>query len=223
MRLVYLIDNNIFNIRNDIINIITIENPPLYYSMMQSLLEQAEGFGDKWTAFYGDEQNDFSKCCDVISSISDLTLANKTLQKPLLKYLCSNIEESKLCEEIIEYHSNGVKLIDTLRESCDFLLEYDEELFLPDLLKYYNVRLEPLDGTFVERLIKYISTVRMLTGKDCFIFIGCRGYLCEDDFAYLNKWIKYQGIHIVIFEYIQGGIKCNYNGYTIDNDLCMIY
>ena len=60
-------------------------------------------------------------------------------------------------------------------------------------------------------------------GKDIFILVSCLQYMTDEDLIYLDEFVKYRGIKILLIEREEKNLKVHINKYIIDKDICEIY
>ena len=53
--------------------------------------------------------------------------------------------------------------------------------------------LSETEESFCEKLIDFLKI-------DMFFVVGCKGYLSEKDYEYLQEWVRYQEITLVLVE-----------------------
>ena len=58
---------------------------------------------------------------------------------------------------------------------------------------------------------------------DVFFVVGCKGYLKEKDYEYLQEWTRYQQITLVLIECDEDRLPLWMNKYIIDRDKCVIH
>ena len=58
---------------------------------------------------------------------------------------------------------------------------------------------------------------------DVFFVVGCKGYLKEKDYEYLQEWTRYQQITLVLIECDEDRLPLGMNKYIIDRDKCVIH
>lgn len=223
MKLSYKPYNILFDLETTRLNSIVIEEPRLYGKMVESLYRQMDKLEESWALLKGGDLLHLNKTCELILSPLDLRFDSKPLQKKLLDCLAAEVEESDIYEKIISIHAKIVSLLDEVRDCSAFSVAFSEELVLKDYLKWHDVHLKNPEGSFVERLIEYMDTVRELTGKYLYLLVGCADYLPREDYIHLEKWVQYQEIYVIFLGSRQLESGIDVNEYIIDSDLCEIH
>lgn len=80
---------------------------------------------------------------------------------------------------------------------------------------------EPI-GSFVERIVEYISVMSKLMGKQIFILVGCAHYIDNDEYKLLQKHVAHENVAVLTVEGRQNTLKNPGNQYIMDVDLCEI-
>ena len=56
-----------------------------------------------------------------------------------------------------------------------------------------------------------------------FFVVGCKGYLSEKGYEYLQEWVRYQEITLVLVESDENQLPSGINKYILDRDGCVIH
>lgn len=86
-----------------------------------------------------------------------------------------------------------------------------------------GVQLKQPEGRFVERLIDYGTTVKQLLDKQVFVLANCAAYLTAEDYVYLQQWLQYEEVYVILLEQSQHPLYFPIHEVIIDTDLCEIY
>ena len=86
-----------------------------------------------------------------------------------------------------------------------------------------GVQLKQPEGRFVERLIDYGTTVKQLLDKQVFVLANCAAYLTAEDYVYLQQWLQYEEVYVILLEQSQHPLHFPIHEVIIDTDLCEIY
>ena len=192
------------------------EDSEQYTGLIQKLWNQIHKV-EETLLLYGAENEllDMSKQCDLLFSIRDLSLQNSRIQKKLITYLAEEIQMSELYDKMVE---NQAELLQIMEEIKNF-----SEYHIADILKYVGVKLLETEGSFCEKLIDYMKISYDFLKIDVFFVVGCKGYLKEKDYEYLQEWTRYQQITLVLIECDEDRLPLGMNKYIIDRDKCVIH
>lgn len=188
-------------LETDRINVLVLEDSEQYTEMIQELWNQIHKV-EETLFLYGAENEllDMSKRCDILFSIKDLSLQNSRIQKKLTTYLAEEIQMSELYDKIVENQAELLRIMDDIKNLSEYLICMNEEYNVVDILKYLGVKLSETQGSFCEKLIDYMKISYDFLKIDVFFVVGCKGYLKEKDYEYLQEWTRYQQITLVLIE-----------------------
>ena len=211
-------------LETDRINVLVLEDSEQYTEMIQELWNQIHKV-EETLFLYGAENEllDMSKRCDILFSIKDLSLQNSRIQKKLTTYLAEEIQMSELYDKIVENQAELLRIMDDIKNLSEYLICMNEEYNVVDILKYLGVKLSETQGSFCEKLIDYMKISYDFLKIDVFFVVGCKGYLKEKDYEYLQEWTRYQQITLVLIECDEDRLPLGMNKYIIDRDRCVIH
>ena len=211
-------------LETDRINVLVLEDSEQYTEMIQELWNQIHKV-EETLFLYGAENEllDMSKRCDILFSIKDLSLQNSRIQKKLTTYLAEEIQMSELYDKIVENQAELLRIMDDIKNLSEYLIGMNEEYNVVDILKYLGVKLSETQGSFCEKLIDYMKISYDFLKIDVFFVVGCKGYLKEKDYEYLQEWTRYQQITLVLIECDEDRLPLGMNKYIIDRDRCVIH
>ncbi|CUP57653.1 CRISPR type II-A/NMEMI-associated protein Csn2 [Anaerostipes hadrus] len=206
------------------INAVILEDSEQYTKMIQELWNQIHKI-DETLFLYGEENDllDMSKQCDLLFSIRDLSLQNSRIQKKLITYLAEEIQMTELSDKVVKNQSELLQVAEDIKNLSEYPICVNEKYNMTDILKYLGVKLSETDGTFCEKLIDYMKISYDFLKIDIFFVVGCKGYLKEKDYEYLQEWIRYQQITLVLIESDEDRLPSDVNKYIIDRDRCVIH
>ena len=211
-------------LETDRINVLVLEDSEQYTEMIQELWNQIHKV-EETLFLYGAENEllDMSKRCDILFSIKDLSLQNSRIQKKLTTYLAEEIQMSELYDKIVENQAELLRIMDDIKNLSEYLICMNEEYNVVDILKYLGVKLSETQGSFCEKLIDYMKISYDFLKIDVFFVVGCKGYLKQKDYEYLQEWTRYQQITLVLIECDEDRLPLGMNKYIIDRDRCVIH
>lgn len=206
------------------INAIVLEDSEQYTEMIQKLWNQIHKV-EETLFLYGTENEllDMNKRCDILFSIRDLNLQNSRIQKKLISYLAEEIQMTELYDKIVENQAELLRVMEDIKNLSEYPICMNEEYNMIDILKYFGVKLSETEGSFCEKLIDYMKISYDFLKIDVFFVIGCKGYLKERDYEYLQEWTRYQQITLVLIECDEDRLPLGMNKYIIDRDRCVIH
>lgn len=113
--------------------------------------------------------------------------------------------------------------MEEIKNLSEYPICLNEDYNIADILKYVGVKLLETEGSFCEKLIDYMKISYDFLKIDVFFVVGCKGYLKEKDYEYLQEWTRYQQITLVLIECDEDRLPLGMNKYIIDRDKCVIH
>lgn len=223
MRIVYNRLNECFDLRNDMLNFITVENVRYFEDLVVSVYEQIKKKNVRLGFYINNKEEALHKCADIICSPMDINYDKKELQKKLAEMLIKEIQINDMETGLVELHSEFVSAFEKVQEISEFDIDFSDDFELLRLIKEYDIHLKEPEGCFAEKLLEYIGTVRNLLNKEVFVLINCSAYLNDEDCLHISRWAVYQEVYILFINSYQKKLNIEVNEYIIDTDLCLLH
>lgn len=221
MRFIYYPSNLDFQLENDQINFLIIENSKELLAIQQALIESYDNKGESIGLIQENEPCGFNKNACLLMSIRDIDYSNRSLQKNLIKTLVTDTQTSELSEELLEVRGKLIEIIDNISFTSDFEIEYDE-INLDSLFKTLKVRFKVDEEDFVSKLVDYIKVNHRLLDKEVFVLSSMTAVFTEEELNYLLEFAIYENIILLFVESSQFESTVRGNEYIIDSDLCVL-
>lgn len=201
---------------------IIIENPRILDSFVLGLYNSISRKEDKVYILDNFEKIEFTKLVDLVFSPLELTYEKKDIQKKLLQNILEEITESDISYRFSEICSSFLENIYEVKMNSEYEIDFDENLEMQKLIKCFDIHLKEPIGSFVERIVEYISVMSKLMGKQIFILVGCAHYIDNDEYKLLQKHVAHENVAVLTVEGRQNTLKNLGNQYIMDVDLCEI-
>lgn len=201
---------------------IIIENPRILDSFVLGLYNSTSRKEDKVYILDNFEKIEFAKLVDLVFSPLELTYEKKDIQKKLLQNILEEITESDISYRFSEICSSFLENIYEVKINSEYEIDFDENLEMQKLIKCFDIHLKEPIGSFVERIVEYISVMSKLMGKQIFILVGCAHYIDNDEYKLLQKHVAHENVAVLTVEGRQNTLKNPGNQYIMDVDLCEI-
>ena len=201
---------------------IIIENPRILDSFVLGLYNSTSRKEDKVYILDNFEKIEFAKLVDLVFSPLELTYEKKDIQKKLLQKILEEITESDISYRFSEICSSFLENIYEVKINSEYEIDFDENLEMQKLIKCFDIHLKEPMGSFVERIVEYISVMSKLMGKQIFILVGCAHYIDNDEYKLLQKHVAHENVAVLTVEGRQNTLKNPGNKYIMDVDLCEI-
>jgi len=201
---------------------IVIENPMVLDAFVMALHNSLNKKEEKIHVLEDFEEVNFVENTDLIFSPLGLSYERRDVQKRLIQNILEEISESDISYKFSEICSDFLENIQQLEMDSEYEIDFDEDLDMQKLIKCFDIHLQEPSGSFVERLVEYISVMTKLMRKRIFILIGCSDYVDEVEYKLLEKHVAYEHVAVIKIEGKQNALKNLKNQYILDGDLCEI-
>lgn len=204
------------------VQLLIVENPDEFFSMVSDLCRQFEG--DQYGAFAFSSDGKIiegAKYGAIISDVFHFDLNDKKITSLLHKKL----EASALGENIALFNELASKTICFLQElaySVPFSLDYSEPQPI-DYLKAAGVKLENNYETLEEKIVCYINALIELKGCDYFIFVNLKSALNDEKLSQIYEHCQREQVGLLLIESGKNRpLLKNERAIIITEDLCEI-
>lgn len=215
--------NTVLEFRRQEITSVVIEDKAFYEEFIVDIYKQINRIEESMFFSEEDKIKNMDKEFDFIASTFDLSYSDKKIQKNLIKLLSDEIYESDISLRLLEAYSAISSALEQLKLSCQYEIDYDNDLIITDIFKNFNVNIEQPSGRFVEKLLDYIPNMHDLTGKDIFVIANCDVFLENDDYVHIEKMVKYHNVAVIFVRNEQIELPIRQNEYIIDIDFCELH
>lgn len=212
-----------FVMKPQVLNRIVVEDIVSYENLVLALYRQIYEKQETLSCFFDDAPYAIAKHFELILSPLDVTYDKKELQRKLYQYLAGELELLDISEKMAAVYGELLQLLEEGAVYVTYPIEYSADFDLSELFKLLGVQLKQPEGRFVERLIDYGTTVKQLLDKQVFVLANCAAYLTAEDYVYLQQWLQYEEVYVILLEQSQHPLHFPIHEVIIDTDLCEIY
>lgn len=224
MKLFYQDSTIEINLDTTKINYLCIERHSVFRHMILELYEQYNGGEGPWIYNVNAKGVPIDKSLHVIMNPIQVDVNSKTI---LTKLNANLVKESNLIME--DLHDTVSKLHQFFYKlECGFTLaiEHKEEIVASDIIKLGTFKIHESDTDAVVRLVDYIDVVHELLHPNLFVIMNIDMYLDSEELHQFFKTILAKQLCILCISSGSYGLydieKSLINGYTLDNDFCLI-
>jgi len=221
MRLVNTYYNLEFDLNENEVLVISVENPAAYAKVVGDMWKQVNGEEGSFVLSEESKVRNISKEVECILNPFALDCNNKKIITRLyqeLKGQACNV----LQEETIELNCRILDYIDKLIMTVPYSIKYNCDMDITGLLKVYGVEINSDSDGLLEKLVCYIKLVAQICGINVFVLVDIKHFLTEEELNALYETVFYEKINIVIIEPVQTNKINGEKSCIIDKDLCII-
>lgn len=212
---------NLLVLSDEYVQLLIVENPNEFYTMVAALVEQFEGkegdfsFSQNWKAI------EPAKCGAIVSSPFHFDLNDKKI----ISLLQKRLEGVAFGEKIARFNELSAKTMEFLGELAFFVpfsLDYTEPQPI-DYLKASGLKLEKSYDTLEEKIICYINVLIELKKCEFFIFVNLKGVLSDEKLLQVYEHCRREQVGLLLIENgKQRPLLSNEKAVIITEDLCEI-
>ena len=207
-----------FLFKENIVHELIVENSHVFTLLVQNMWQQCNGEEGTWKLLQDEKSLNINKYIKCIINPFSISINDKTIINKLYQELKS-LSDENLVLESSNINLNNINYIDKLSILTPYPLTYNLDYNITDLLKIYDVKIDTIANTLLEKIIEYLKVMNQICHINIFVFVSLKQYLNTDE---LYEFVFYEKINILLIENHQFPILNNENIFIIDDDLCII-
>lgn len=223
MKLAYRNIKYHIELKENIVNVIILENQRIYSKLVQELLSQCNGEEGKFVLSEDNKELKISKNMYLISDVFNIDFN----QRKIINNIYANLENIAIDEKYYiktnKIKSDIIKYIDDLIMEVDYSLAYKEDIEIKELFKLSNIKIEIYDKNLLEKIVDYIEILQKICNIKCIVFINLKTFLTPKELEQLYLHCNYNKMHIILLENIKKSKLKFEKIFILDKDLCEIY
>ncbi|MDO5708051.1 MAG: type II-A CRISPR-associated protein Csn2 [Andreesenia angusta] len=212
-----------FNLEENNISVIIIENSIVYRNMLIELKKQLNGDEGGFLIRDGLKILDIKKKVEFIENLLELDLNSRNVKNKIYKYL----EEESInyyYKEIMDLYDFIQKFIFLINENSDFEYSIENSIKITDILKSVDFSIEFEEKDIVNNIIRYMDLINSINNKEVFIFCNLKLFLTEEELNKVYDYTFQKKYYIILFERFESEHKnLKEKNFILDSDLCELY
>lgn len=221
MKIVNIEYNLHINLDENTVQVLYVENASAFTKMVGDLVCQKNGVSGSWILSEADEDISISKKMEVIINPFAVDCNDKRILKALYQEMKEDTIEN--CNGLYaEINANNLNFIEQIISRQSYMLDYDCQFSVEDILKIYNLRFEVDNVSLLTYLTEYIKIWHRVGNVDCFAFVNLKSYLTEEEIGLLYEMIFYEKVFLILIENKEYNHLDVENVVILDEDLCII-
>ena len=214
--------NTLYNLEFDLIEnqilVLSIENHLAYSNILETLWKQYKG-----DFILSDESKELklSQKMECIYNIFNTNTNDRKIITKLYQELTFQ-NDTLLQEESVLFKQELISYFDKVISTVPYSLKYNFDTDLSSLMKSISVEIDDDSDSLLEKTMQYIKLMNQICGVEIFVIPNLKAYFSPEEIIQLYEFTIYNKIYLIVIEAIQTphieGEKC----WIIDEDLCII-
>lgn len=188
MKLVHSGYDLAMELKENQINVLSIENKMAYSEILRDMWNQVQGQEGSFILSDKEKQLKISKEMECIFNPFSLDCNDRKILNKLHQEIKDQLDSFQL-EEAMTLNTNINKFLDGLLMKVPYALKYNPDFDLAGLLKLYNLEVESSGKTVLERIVEYLRVMSKVCGVYNYFFIGLKQYLSKEELEKLYEFI----------------------------------
>lgn len=220
MKLVHPLFSEPIRFRENQVQVLTVENPAMFRTLVYELTEQAEGKEGRFVLSVNDRLLECAGHLQVIADYAHLSAPDKRLQTKLFAALLRQAQES-LAEESFRLSLQMQEYLGKLAALADYPVAYEQSENLPALLKAMDFRVDMEGLPPHEMLYEYLSLLDRTLKEQCFVLVQAKAYFTGQELLQLYAMAHYRKWKLLLLEAHALPIRLEGEQHRLyDADLC---
>lgn len=224
MMLAHPMFSKIIDFKNEMINILIIENQKFLTQLIEDIINQTNGENGDFVLSEDFIPLDMQKHLEIIIDFFNLDINNKKVLTAIYNKIKKIAYDDENYIKTENFKTEAFNYIETLINQTEYPLILDLQFDISGLLKLFDVKIEINSSTFLEKIIDYMSVLYEFLNRKCIVFVNLMSYLDISEIELLYKEIQYKKYNVL---FIENSFKTKIgeyeNIYIIDEDMCEIY
>ena len=221
MKLVNTFYNFELDMKENLVAVLSVENPSAYARIVGTIWQQVNGQDGDFILSDSDKMMSISKEMDCIFNPFSLECNSKKILTKLYQELKSQ-SDSAMQEETGVLNRDIINYLDKLLQTVPYNLKYNFDINIIDIFKMYDVGIEIQAESLLENIVEYLKVASKICNISTFVFIDLKHYLSTEDLERLYESAFYEKINLVMIEPVHTERLNSEKCWIIDKDLCII-
>ncbi len=211
-----------FELKNDVVNTLVIENRELFISFIKQLYIEMSTEEGKIILQDDLKEVSFNKYAELIIDPFAIDPNNAKNLKKLYEKIIENSSNEEIYEKKLVFENALKDYVEEIVFLSDYELIYDN-LDYQNIFKAVNLHIDTETKNLASMIIDYMRISSDLSGTKLFIFVNLDNFLTDADLIELQNFICYNNIIVFCLQnQLKRKLIENENLRIIDEDLCEI-
>lgn len=221
MKLIYPQIKTVLDTEIDKVWVLEIENKAFFRKCILDICDQINGAEGQFSLYRGDEEEDISSTCEIIFNPLEINLTQKKLLGAIERAMENRLKEVLPSRELNKDLKNIKDIINNL--AFDMNLEIEASRLVPeDLIKIAGITLKERSNSVIEKLLDYMSLVRLYEKNKLFVFVNVNSYFNPEELTTFLKGVLETDLDVILVNSYKFPSSSEIRRIIVDKDLCEI-
>ncbi len=211
-----------FELEEEKISVLIIENKAYFRRILHDLFLQSSGLEGECLFFDNDKELKISKSAEIIIDFFHIDINQTKNLTKLYTALKSDYMGGENYGKYLDLSSNISSFMTELIADFEYDLIYDEQVDLAQFFKAIGLKFSLEEKDFLERLMDYLLLLSKYFQIKIFILVNLKSLLTDDELANFYKFLFYNKIVVLLIESQLKSKNGDEKVRIIDQDLCII-
>lgn len=211
-----------FELNENEVNVLVVENPAVLSSIISELYKQSNGQDGNFVLSDKEKLFKFGKEIALVLEPFSINCNERRIVTKLYQELKTQIDEYMI-EETVQLYSKIVDYLDKVTQKVPYLTTFQLDFDITGLFKLLDVELESSDYSLCENIIAYMKALAQLCGYQIMIFLNLKMFLSIEEIMSLYEFAFYNKIDLILIESTMHTTLQTEKTCIIDKDMCVIY
>lgn len=213
-----------FEVTENEIPVLVIENKAYFRDLINSLILEQDGISGDFSFFFKDKEVNQKKDLELILNFFDLDINKTKNLTKLYSFIKTEFVKEEKYLETVNLTTSILSYMSEITAQSDFSLVYEEDIDITTIFKSLNLRFYYEETTMLEKLVDYIKIMSKFFQKKVFVLVGLKSMFTQEEQEEFYKFLFYEKISVLVIENCEQQNRLFSEKYRIiDEDLCVIY
>ena len=222
MQLVYSQYDISFELQENMVWILVVENPQVLSELVEQLWRQCMGGEGHFVLSQNQEIVAIQKKLSFLVEPFSVECNSKKILTALYRNLQKDMQEEWI-EERANFNQYFYRYLDVVCRQSVLPLVYDTELDDTEIFKLGGLHIDTEGVTLLERLVEYLIIENEILGYSVFVFLNLKSFLPQEDIQSLYQECFHRKIFLILIEASEHEHLEEEKTCVIDKDKCIIY
>lgn len=198
--------NTLYNLEFDLIEnqilVLSIENHLAYSNILETLWKQYKGEGGDFILSDESKELKLSQKMECIYNIFNTNTNDRKIITKLYQELTFQ-NDTLLQEESVLFKQELISYFDKVISTVPYSLKYNFDTDLSSLMKSISVEIDDDSDSLLEKTMQYIKLMNQICGVEIFVIPNLKAYFSPEEIIQLYEFTIYNKIYLIVIEAIQ--------------------